>query len=157
MDKPYPQLGIADGKAFSCSHTMVEQPSLTYLFDSIERTTGKVNRDPDLTRWANQGILLLNYSLTCDVGKPGTNYKIWEPFIAYLLDIINDDKDNIDFIFMGKIAQGLEPLIGDKHDKIFTSHPVSAAYSGKPIWDCKDCFNLVNKSLLNKGRQEIIW
>lgn len=154
---PYPQINIADGKAFSCSKSMLEQPSLTYMFDSIYKTTGKIDRNPDLTRWSNQGILLLNYALTCEIGKPGTHYKIWEPFIAYLLDIISSEKDNIDFIFMGKVAQGLESLVSDKHDKIFTSHPISAGYSGKDNWDCNDCFNKVNKSLDSKGRTIINW
>ena len=59
---PYPHLGTADGLAFSCGNTGKPQPSLQKIFEEIERTVYQefpTHQDPDLTRWANQGVLLL--------------------------------------------------------------------------------------------------
>ena len=78
---PYPQLNVADGISFSCSKTGKEQPSLRFIFNEIERTVYspeipqedsmilREGYDPDLKRWSNQGVLMLNTTLTCEIGK----------------------------------------------------------------------------------------
>ena len=143
---PYPQLGVADGLAFSCSITGEPQPSLKYVFDAIEKTVYHdfpITQDPDLTRCAQQGVLLLHTALTTEVGKPATHYDIWNPFMVYLLDILNSLYSGIIFILMGAKAQEFEDLLGDQHHILKVSHPMSAGYSGKE-WDFKDVFNQAN-------------
>lgn len=153
---PYPQLGVADGLAFSCSLTGVEQPSLKFMFDAIETTVfpdRPRQQDPDLTRWASQGVLLLNTALTTEVGKPATMYDIWNPFLVYLLDILNHDHGSTIFILMGKKAHEFEELLGSHHHIFKVAHPASAAYAGQ-VWDCQDVFNKANQVITEMNGPE---
>lgn len=153
---PYPQLGVADGLAFSCSLTGTPQPSLEYMFNAIEETVYQgfpTYQDPDLKRWANQGVLLLNSALTTEIGKPATHYTIWQPFINYVLDVINTLNGSTIFILMGKKAQEFEDLLGPHHHIFKVSHPASAAYN-KSVWNCEDVFNQVNQLIEQRNGPE---
>ena len=144
---PYPYLGVADGLAFSCSMTDKVQPSLKNIFQAVNSTVYDNEHkeyNPDLTRWANQGVLLLNSALTCQVDKIGSHYPVWKEFIAYTMDILNYTDSGLIFVLMGKQAQELESMIGEHHHIIKVSHPASAAYT-KTTWDCGDMFNEINK------------
>lgn len=147
---PYPQLGVADGLAFSCSLTDTVQPSLRYIFEAIENTVYQsVSREQpvDLTRWANQGVLLLNSALTTEINKPASQYDIWQPFLAYVLDILNTTQGSMVFVLMGKKAHEFADLLDEERHTIYKiSHPASAAYS-KSVWDCQDVFNKVNETI----------
>ena len=158
---PYPQLGVADGLAFSCSNTGKPQPSLKNIFDAIEHTVYQdfpSYQDPNLSRWAKQGVLLLNSALTCQIDKVGSHYAVWKEFIAYTMDILNYTDSGLIFVLMGKQAQELEGLIGPHHHIIKVSHPASAAYT-KTIWDCQDVFNEINKIISGQNGSEytITW
>ena len=158
---PYPQFGVADGLAFSCSNTEKPQPSLKNIFEAVDSTVYDNERreyDLNLTRWANQGVLLLNSALTCQVDKVGSHYAVWQEFIAYLMDILNFTDSGLIFVLMGKQAQELEGLIGDHHHIIKVSHPASAAYT-KTTWDCGNMFNEINKIISGQNGPEfkIIW
>jgi len=144
---PYPHLGVADGLAFSCGNTDKAQPSLKNIFEAVEKTIHQewpTYQDPSLVRWANQGVLLLNSALTCQVDKVGSHYNVWKEFIAYIMDILNYTDSGLIFVLMGKQAQELESMIGEHHHIIKVSHPASAAYT-KTVWDCGDLFNECNK------------
>jgi uracil-DNA glycosylase len=143
---PYPHFGVADGLAFSCSNTMKPQPSLTHMFSAIEHTVCQewpTYQDPNLKRWANQGVLLLNSALTCQVDKVGSHYHIWAPFIMYLLDMLSLTNSGLIFMLFGAKAQELESVIGPNHYILKATHPASAAYT-KTTWDCNDVFNQAN-------------
>ena len=143
---PYPQIGVADGLAFSCGNTKKPQPSLKNIFEAVETTVYQewpTHQDPDLTRWANQGVLLLNKALTCEIDKVGSHYDIWNDLLMYVLDILNFTSSGLIFVLLGAKAQELETLIGPNHYIIKASHPASAAYT-KTTWDCNDLFNRVN-------------
>jgi uracil-DNA glycosylase len=159
---PYPQLGVADGIAFSCSQTPKKEASLRYIHDAVANTVYENKVDPknmsrDLKHWANQGVLMLNTSLTTEVGKIGMHLEIWKPFVGYLFDMLNASKDEYVYIFLGKKAEAFEDLISDKHDKLFASHPASAAYAKAKQWDCNDVFNKANDILESKGKGKIVW
>jgi len=164
---PYPMLNpvkeaetVADGLAFSCSHTMKEQPSLTKIFDAIQstvKTDGEYDRNPDLSRWADQGVLLLNTALTTQLNKPGTHYEIWNEFISFVLDYLYWNKPDLVFILMGKVAAEWEDFINDSNSfTILTEHPAAACYK-KTDWDSKNCFNRANKFLVDHNKEPIIW
>jgi uracil-DNA glycosylase len=154
---PYPQINVADGIAFSCSNFGKVEKSLDYMFKSIGKTTGSINNDPDLSRWADQGILLLNSALTTTIGKPGTHQLLWKPFMAYVLDYLVWNKPNLIYVFMGKKAQDFADLIPDNNYKIMVSHPASAAYENQEEWDCEDMWNKINKYLEQDGGTKISW
>ncbi len=146
---------------------MKAQPSLDYVLKSIYKTTylDKLpdegitipDNSPDLTRWANQGVLLINTALSTEVGKSGSHQKQWLPFISYLLDILNSDTSGLIFVFLGKKAQELEDLIGSNHHKLFASHPASAAYNNQAEWNCNNIWNEINTILDGSNRDRIIW
>lgn len=160
---PYPHFGVADGLAFSCSNTGKAQPSLLKMFENIDNTVytsefPPKEHDVNLTRWANQGVLLLNTALTCQVDKVGSHYSVWHEFIMYTLDILNFTDTGLIFVLMGKQAQELEGMIGEHHHIIKVSHPASAAYT-KTTWDCGNLFNACNTIIEGQNGKEfrIIW
>ena len=130
---PYPQLGSADGLAFSCSKKDKVEKSLQYINKAIDTD------HTDLRCWANQGVLLINTALTVEVNKIGSHFWNWKPFTEHLFSKINQDNKDIVFILMGKKAEAWERLISNQ--KILKcTHPASAAYRGG-VWDSNDVFN----------------
>ena len=152
---PYPQLGVADGISFSCSKTMKEQPSLRYIFNYLETHYIDLDRNPDLKRWSNQGVLMFNTALTVQVGKIGSHYSYWNKFTEFILDCINADKKDISVALLGKKAESWEKhLLNQKIYKV--PHPASAAYKGGK-WNAKNIFNNINEDLKNHNKPIIVW
>jgi uracil-DNA glycosylase len=157
---PYPQIGVADGVAFSCGNTMELQPSLTYMLDEINRTVYKGHPgslDVDLTRWSNQGILLLNTALTTTVGKIGQHYALWKPFMAYLFDYLTWNESGIVYVYMGKQAKEWSEAVNDNNYKFFVTHPASAAYANQARWDSDNVFVKVNEVVERQFNTKITW
>ena len=146
---PYPQLGSADGLAFSCSKKGKAEKSLQYINKAIG--TDHI----DLRIWANQGVLLINTAFTVEVNKIGSHYNLWKPFTNYIFGNINKHKKDTVFILMGKKAEEWETLLPDC--KILKcSHPASAAYKGGE-WDHNDVFNKANLELKKQDKSLINW
>jgi uracil-DNA glycosylase len=153
---PYPYKDVADGIAFSCSNDKVIQPSLRYMFKEIETTVYPgvtYTRDPDLTRWANQGVLLINTAFTTTINQIGSHYILWQPFLAYLFDTLNFGSPGLVYVFMGKKAQEWSHSIPENNHRINTMHPAAAAHNKDESWDSGDVFNKINNHLTTK----IIW
>ncbi len=162
---PYPQfdyannITVADGLAFSCSHTVYEQPSLKFIFDEIQKTVDPYyERQCDLTRWCKQGVLLINTALTTEIGKIGCHYDLWKAFLTKIIAHIDTECNDIVFVFLGKKAQRFSTIINrnttdKKNFIIHVSHPASAAYKNS-IWDSKNLFNSINNIL---GEHAIKW
>jgi uracil-DNA glycosylase len=156
---PYPQIGVPDGLAFSCSLTQKAQPSLEYISKEINKTVYPDREDYsiiDLLPWAKQGVLLLNSALTVLNRQPGTHYLLWRPFIVYFIDIMiwNQDKQDVVWVFMGNKAKEYMDIIPDNFHKLNCIHPAAAAHNKAERWDSGDIFNLINKKI--KG-DKIIW
>jgi len=158
---PYPQLGVADGIAFSCSRKGKAEKSLQYILKQTIggfEETGRVIYTPeecDLRRWSSQGVLLINTAFTCEINKIGSHYAIWKSFTEYIFDNINRHNKDTIFILMGKKAEQWQTLI--PNCKILKcSHPASAAYRGGE-WDCNDVFNKANLELEKLGKTCIEW
>ena len=146
---PYPQLGSADGLAFSCSKKDKVEKSLQYINKAIDTD------HTDLRCWANQGVLLINTALTVEVNKIGSHFWNWKPFTEHLFSKINQDNKDIVLILMGKKAEAWERLISNQ--KILKcTHPASAAYRGG-VWDSNDVFNKTNIELNKQGKTLIDW
>ena len=157
---PYPYVNVPDGMAFSCSLHGKAEASLRYMFDEIQTTVYGIEeykRDPDLTRWADQGVLLLNSALTTTVSKPGVHQMMWRPFMAFLFDILGWYNPGLVYVFMGKVAQQWADGIPDNCHKIFTSHPASAAHMGYDRWNSGDVFNKINELLVKMNGEKITW
>jgi uracil-DNA glycosylase len=158
---PYPKLGVADGISFSCGITKKEQPSLRYILDAVERTVYPdmpYDRDPDLKRWANQGVLMLNTALSVRLDEAGSHMEKWKPFVSYLFDFLNTYNTGLIWVFLGKKAQFWEDLIQDSvHYKLYTDHPAYTGYLKKKEWPCNDIFNKINEILINNNGTRINW
>ena len=157
---PYPQLGVADGLAFSCSKKGKAEKSLQYILKQTIggfEEKGKVMYTPDqcdLKRWANQGVLLLNTALTVQIGNIGSDYTIWSGFINALLQELNK-RDDLVIALLGKKAEEYEMILSN--NTIFkVTHPASAAYRGGE-WNSNDLFNKINEQLKLKGKSSINW
>lgn len=158
---PYPQLGVADGIAFSCSNKGKAEKSLQYILKQTigdYTDTGKVIYTPeecDLRRWANQGVLLLNTAFTVEINSIGSHYNLWKPFTQYLFENINRHHKDIPTVLMGKKAEAWQLLLNNQ--KIYkVAHPASAAYRGGE-WNCNDVFNKVNQELEKQEKPCINW
>lgn len=156
---PYPKAGQADGISFSCSNTGQVQASLRFIFGEIEHTVYPegYERDPDLTRWSNQGVLMLNTALTTRAGKIGMHVELWKPFMEYLFDMLNNYNNGLVYVFMGAKAKAWKDHINKNNFKFFTTHPASAAYQGSQRWDSGNVFNQVNKVVKSHYKTEIKW
>lgn len=157
---PYPYLGVADGMAFSCSNENKPQASLRYMLKAVHKTVylgEEYDHNPDLSHWAEQGILLLNTSLTTEIGKIGKHYDIWQPFIAFLIDILNAFNPGLVYIFMGKKAAELIDDVSNNNHKLVCTHPAFAAYKSLEEWDCNDIFNKTSKLVKDHYNYDIKW
>lgn len=165
---PYPhpprkegQLPVADGIAFSCSNCGKIETSLKYIYQEVNDTVYPGQEyiwEPDLKKWANQGILLLNSSLTTNLGVVGAHYDIWKPFIAFLLDMLVSHKPATTYIFMGKVAQEwMDSIPDDTNWKLYCSHPASAAYDKEEHWDSGNVFIKAQKLVYEQTKYNIKW
>lgn len=152
---PYPGLTpdkqrVADGIAFSSRNSINKPPkSLEFIYRAWEEdfTITMDRRNNDLTYLANQGVLFLNTALTTRIGKTGEHGKLWEPFIKYVLKMLNQYNNGIVYLFMGKVAQEFIPLLTKERNFVLKcSHPASAAYSGG-VWKHEHIFDEVQKIL----------
>lgn len=160
----YPQPLTADGIAFSCSNTKKPEASLRYILRAVQTTVPTdiqaiIDEDHkvDLVRWSHQGVLMLNAALSTEVNKIGKHITIWKPFIEYVLDMLNTNKQELIFVFMGKEAQKYQELIGGSHTILECTHPAYAAYMKRHHWDCNDIFNKVNQQLTEYHKEIINW
>ncbi len=156
---PFPQPLVADGIAFSCSNTRKPEASMRYMFQEIEHTVYKdgYGWDPDLKRWSNQGILLINTAFTTTIAKVGTHYDIWRPFMAFLLDTIAFQNPGLIYVFMGKKAQEWMTSIPDNNYLLTCMHPAAAAHSHSERWNSGDIFNRINELSKKQFGTEIVW
>ena len=156
---PYPQIGVADGVSFSCSNTGKAQPSIRFILEEVNRTVYNghtVSEDVDLSRWSNQGILMLNTALTVEVDKIGSHYDIWRKFTAYLLDWLSNYNPGLIYVYMGKKAEEWSELTTNTEYKFMVKHPASAAYNGSK-WDSDNVFNKISSIVTNTTGNIITW
>lgn len=156
---PYHTLGMATGMAFSVpSNTQKIPPSLINIFKEIKSEYGNsVSTDPDLTRWAKQGVLLLNTAFSVEQGKAGSHSQIgWSCLVMDTLDAINKHKENVVFLLWGKYAQEFEMYIDKrKHFVLKSAHP-SPMSASRGFFGCKH-FSKANDYLISKNLSPIKW
>ena len=155
---PYHGEGQANGLCFSVSSGIPFPPSLRNIFKELEDDVGVSKpQSGDLTKWAEQGILLLNTTLTVREGTPASHQgKGWETFTDEVIRCISQQKDFIIFVLWGAAARRKKSLIDvTKHTCIESVHPSPlSAHRGfigsKP-------FSGVNQLLRRQGVSEIDW
>lgn len=155
---PYHGAGQANGLCFSVNKGVPFPPSLLNIFKEISADTGKpIPTDGDLTRWSDQGVLLLNATLTVRAASAGSHQnKGWEQFTDAVIRILAEKRENIVFILWGSYAQKKGAVIDRKRHLVLTSpHPSPlSAYHG---FFGNHHFTLTNDYLVKHGKTAIEW
>ena len=155
---PYHGEGQANGLCFAVSENVSIPPSLRNIYKEIK---SDLDTDclptGDLSRWARQGVLLLNTTLTVRANTPGSHQgKGWEEFTDEVIKKLSDEKEHIVFILWGNYAKKKGKIIDrKKHLVLESAHPSPfSAHSG--FFGCKH-FSKTNTYLKKWGKVKIEW
>jgi uracil-DNA glycosylase len=155
---PYHGAGQANGLSFAVSSGVVLPPSLRNIFKEIESDCRYAPlADGDLTRWAKQGVLLLNATLTVREGAPGSHQgKGWEEFTDRVIETLSREREGVVFILWGNYARAKGARIDrTRHYVIESPHPSPfSAHSG--FFGSKP-FSKTNAYLKKHGERMIDW
>lgn len=155
---PYHTSGVADGLAFSSADNNPVPPSLRNIYKEIEAEYGvKCKQSPDLTRWAEQGVLLLNASLTVLSGKANSHAEFgWHEFTDAVISTISRECDHAVFMLWGNYARAKRELIdSSKHLVLESPHP--SPLSAHRGFLGNGHFKKASEYLNANGRGEIDW
>jgi uracil-DNA glycosylase len=155
---PYHGPGQAHGLCFSVNDGIQFPPSLQNIFKEITSDLGiPAPKTGNLTRWAEQGVLLLNATLTVRASQAGSHQgKGWEEFTDAVIKIISEKAENVVFILWGSYAIKKKALIdASKHCILTAPHP-SPLSSYRGFFGCKH-FSQTNTYLTSKGKTPIEW
>ncbi|MEO3828643.1 uracil-DNA glycosylase [Actinomadura sp. B10D3] len=154
---PYHGPGQAHGLSFSVRDGVRLPPSLRNIYKELATDLGvPAAASGDLTRWADQGVLLLNAVLTVRAGEAGSHAgKGWEDFTDAAIRALNDKTERVVFVLWGAYARKKARLItGPQHTVIESAHP--SPLSAKKFFGTRP-FSAVNKALVDAGLPEISW
>lgn len=172
---PYPSTTkegeiIADGVPMSCKGKSRLQPTLEQWYGGIEEDCGGTGESvigfiPDMDRSGDidfllteEGVLLLNSCLTCELNKPGSHVELWTPFMKFFIEeIVNNYYKGLPIVLCGAQAQKLEKFVNPMlHYVKKIEHPVAASY-GNRVWDYQGVFKWINNILsANNGADHVI-
>ena len=155
---PYHGSGQAHGLCFSVPPGIPKPPSLVNIFKELHADLGiPVPEHGNLEKWADQGVLLLNATLSVRAGQAGSHQnRGWETFTNRVIEQISTHKSGVVFLLWGRYAQAKESLIdGQKHLILKAAHPSPfSAYSG--FFGCQH-FSKTNEYLEQHGINGIDW
>ena len=156
---PYHGNGQAHGLSFSVPNGVNPPPSLINIFKEIQSDIGVAmpKEYGNLTKWAGQGVLLLNAALTVRAGEPFSHAKMgWAEFTDAVIKKISDEKEGVVFLLWGKFAQEKQVLIDEtRHYVLKAAHP-SPFSADKGFFGCKH-FSRTNELLTKQGLSPIDW
>lgn len=155
---PYHGPGQANGLCFSVRDGMKPPPSLVNIFKEIQSDLKKpIPKTGNLERWAQQGVLLLNATLTVRASTPGSHQKKgWETFTDAVIRKISEEREHVVFLLWGAYAQKKGEIIDrTKHLVLMSAHP-SPFSADRGFFGCRH-FSKANEYLKSKGRAEVDW
>lgn len=156
---PYHGPGQANGLCFSVRDGMPHPPSLINIFKEIERDTGaSYPGSGDLQRWAKQGVLLLNATLTVRAHQAGSHQnKGWERFTDAVIRALSENREGLIFLLWGGFAKRKAQLIDARKHHILTSGHPSPLSANRGLWFGNGHFSKANELLKNAGQEPIRW
>ena len=159
---PYFNPGQAMGLSFSVPEGIHLPPSLQTLYRALGISLDASDKPlGDLTRWVEQGVLLLNTTLTVRKDKPNSHRKYkWCRFTDAVIKALDAEREHIVFMLWGSIAKRKERLVhtdNDRHKVLKAIHPSPLAVRRKGEWDGKEHFTCCNKYLNEHGIAPIDW
>lgn len=154
---PYHGPGQANGLCFSVSPGIAKPPSLVNIFKELEVDLGiPVPKSGNLEPWADQGVLLLNATLTVRANQAGSHQKKgWEQYTDAVIRTVSEQKKGVVFLLWGRFAHTKEELIDkNKHFILKAAHPSPLARGA--FFGCKH-FSKTNELLKQQGLKPIDW
>ena len=155
---PYHGKGQAHGLCFSVPQGIPKPPSLVNIFKELQADLSiAIPEHGTLDKWADQGVLLINATLTVRDSQAGSHQKHgWETFTNRVIEVVSQEKSGVVFLLWGRFAQAKESLIdSNKHLILKSAHPSPlSAYNG--FFGCKH-FSLTNDYLEKQGLPGIDW
>lgn len=155
---PYHGVGQANGLCFSVNDGVKMPPSLINIFKEIKDDVGKdFPRTGNLERWARQGVLLLNATLTVRAQSPGSHQnKGWEEFTDAVIKTISEEKSGVVFLLWGSYAQRKGEIIDASKHKVLTSAHPSPFAANRGFFGNRH-FSKANDYLVSQGKAPIDW
>lgn len=156
---PYHGPNQANGLCFSVNDGIPFPPSLQNIFKEVEKDLQiSYPKSGNLERWADQGVLLLNATLTVRQSEAGSHQnKGWEMFTDAVIQQISNQKENVIFLLWGGFAKKKGAKIDrNKHIVLETGHP-SPLSANRGLWFGNNHFSKTNQHLIDLGKTEIIW
>lgn len=156
---PYHGIGQAHGLCFSVNDGIKHPPSLINIFKEIESDLGiPYPKSGNLIKWADQGVLLLNATLTVRAHQAGSHQnKGWELFTDSVIKTISTNKNNIVFLLWGGFAKSKMKLINSKKHYVLTCGHPSPLSANRGLWFGNNHFSKTNSFLKTKGSKAIEW
>lgn len=155
---PYHNVGQAHGLCFSVQDGIEPPPSLVNIFKELHNDVGcSIPKSGNLTKWAKEGVLLLNTALTVRAHRANSHKDCgWTWFTDNVIKILSDRRENLVFILWGGNARSKKPIIDrSKHLVLECAHPSPlSAYNG--FFGCRH-FSKTNEYLAAHGKTPIDW
>ena len=156
---PYHEQGQAMGLSFSVPEGIMLPPSLQNIYKEIQNDLGKpIPTSGDLTRWAKQGVLLLNATLTVRAHIANSHQTLgWANFTDAAIEALNAHREHIVFMLWGGFARSKKRLIDANRHCIIESVPPSPLSANRGGWFGQHQFSRCNAYLKQQGLDEIDW
>ena len=154
---PYHNDFQANGLCFSVSDQVTAPPSLKNIFKELEEDLGISKTTNELDSWAEQGVLMLNATLTVRAHQPNSHKDLgWDKFTDFIIQQVSEKKENVVFVLWGAFAQKKLNLIDEKkHFVIQSAHP--SPFSVHRGFFGSRPFSKINDFLVSKGKSPIRW
>ncbi|RFN58113.1 uracil-DNA glycosylase [Marixanthomonas ophiurae] len=156
---PYHGVGQANGLCFSVADGIAKPPSLVNIFKEIETDVNiSVPPNGNLERWANQGVLLLNATLTVRAHKAGSHQKKgWEQFTNAVISKLSENREGLVFLLWGGYAKKKGAKIDTEKHLVLTSGHPSPLSANRGYWFGNKHFSKTNLYLEKAGKEKIEW
>jgi uracil-DNA glycosylase len=155
---PYHEKGQAHGLCFSVSEGIKAPPSLVNIFKEIKNDLGiEIPNIVNLEKWAQQGVLLINATLTVRAKQAGSHQKKgWEIFTDSVIKRLSENRKDLVFLLWGNYAKAKQKLIDENNHHVLTAAHPSPLSAYKGFFGCKH-FSKTNEILKQHGKREIDW
>jgi uracil-DNA glycosylase len=156
---PYHGPGQANGLCFSVGEGMEKPPSLNNIFEEIRRDLGtEIPTSGNLERWAQQGVLLLNATLSVRAHEAGSHQnKGWEQFTDAVIDTLSNQREGLVFLLWGGYAKRKGKRINTSRHLVLSSGHPSPLSANRGYWFGNKHFSQTNQYLAEQGKEPIQW
>ena len=156
---PYHGYGQAHGLCFSVPDGVSKPPSLENIFKALQQDTGKeIPESGNLSSWAEQGVLLLNATLTVRAHQAGSHQgQGWESFTNTVISLLSEHSKHVVFMLWGGFAKRKSTLIDKQKHLVLTSGHPSPLSANRGYWFGHHHFSEANQYLKKCGKSEIDW